>query len=180
MSVETVARRYAGALADVVVKSGEADSVKSELKSWETMMNSESDLYMAFVNPSIAHVGKEKVLESLISKTKSSKTTSNFLRVLLRNSRLTDLKAINERFEGVLAERKGLMTAGVTSARALTDSEKADLRANLAKLTGKTVDLEFTIDEKIISGIITRVGSTVYDSSVKTQLEELRNRLVNR
>ncbi len=179
MSVETVARRYAGALADIVIKSGETDSVKTELKSWETMMSSESDLRNAFSNPSIAHASKEKVLEGLIAKTKPAKTTANFLRVLLKNSRLTEINEINEKFSSVLDERNGLISAGVTSARPLNDSEKADLQANVAKLTGKTVNLDFNIDKNIISGVITRVGSTVYDGSVRTQLEELRNRLVN-
>lgn len=179
MSVETVARRYAGALADIVIKTGETDSVKTELRTWETMMFSESDLHNAFSNPSIAHANKEKVLEGLIEKTKPTKTTANFLRVLLRNSRLTELVEINERFTSVLDERKGLISAEVTSARPLNDSEKADLQANLAKLTGKTVNLDFNIDENIISGVIARVGSTIYDSSVRTQLEELRNKLVN-
>jgi F-type H+-transporting ATPase subunit delta len=180
MSVETVARRYAGALADIVIKTGETEPVKNELKTWEEMMTSNSELLDAFRNPSIAHASKEKVLESLIEKTKPSKTTANFLRVLLRNSRLTEISRINERFASVLDERGGVITAEVTSSRPLSDSEKADLQANLAKLTGgRQVNLNFIIDEQIIGGVITRVGSTVYDGSVRTQLEELRNELVN-
>lgn len=179
MSVETVARRYAGALADVVIKSGETEPVKNELRSWETMMSAESDLFSAFRNPSIAHASKVKVLESLIERTKPMRTTANFLRVLLKNSRLTEIGQINEKFASVLDERGGIVAASVTSARPLSDSEKADLDTNLAKLTGKKVNFEFNIDENIIGGVITRVGSTVYDGSVKTQLEELRNKLVN-
>src|SRR3982751_5941568 len=98
MSVETVARRYAVALADVVLKSGETETVKSELKLWEDLIKSNNDLQTAFANPAIAHSSKEKVLESLLAKTKPSKTTANFLRVLLRNGRLTELREINEKF----------------------------------------------------------------------------------
>lgn len=180
MSVETVARRYAGALADIVIKTGETEPVKTELKTWEEMMSSNSELLEAFRNPAIAHASKEKVLESLIAKTKPTKTTANFLRVLLRNSRLTEISEINERFANVLDERNGVISASVTSARPLSESEKTDLQASLAKLTGgKKINLKFIIDETIIGGVITRVGSTVYDGSVKTQLEELRNELVN-
>ncbi len=68
MSVETVARRYAAALADVVIKTNEIDSVKSELKTWEQMINANSDLQTAFRNPAISHDNKEKVLENLIEK----------------------------------------------------------------------------------------------------------------
>ena len=180
MSVETVARRYAGALADIVIKTGETEPVKSELKNWEEMMTSNSELFEAFRSPAIAHASKEKVLENLIAKTKPTKTTANFLRVLLRNSRLTDIGSINERFSDVLDERNGLISAEVTSARPLSETDKAELQKNLARLTGgRQVNLNFNIDENIIGGVITRVGSTIYDGSVKTQLQELRDKLVN-
>ena len=179
MSVETVARRYAIALADVVIKSGETGTVKAELKSWADLMNQNSNLQEVFANPAITHVDKEKVLESLLAKTKPSKTTANFLRILLRNSRLTELAEINEKFVSVLDERSGVVAAEVTSARPLSDAEKAEFQANLAKLTGKQVNLNFNINESIIGGVVTRVGSTVYDGSVKTQLENLKQQLVN-
>src|SRR5690606_464609 len=105
MSVETIARRYGTALADVVMKTGETDTVKAELKSWEELIAGNPDLLNAFRNPAIAHRNKERVLDSLIQKTRPSKTTSNFLRVLQRNSRLTELPEINEKFAAVLEER---------------------------------------------------------------------------
>ena len=178
MSVETISRRYASALADVVVKSGETETVKNELKTWEQMVAASADLQTAFGNPSIAHASKEKVLEGLLSKTKPSKTTSNFLRVLLRNGRLADLAAINERFAAVLEERSGSVAAEVISARELADAQRAELKANLEKLTGKQVKLAFAIDPNLIGGVVTRVGSTVYDGSVRTQLENLKEELI--
>ena len=91
MSVETIARRYATALADVVLKSGETETVKNELKSWEELIESNENLQTVFGNPSIAHLSKENILDGLLTKTQPSKTTANFLRVLLKNSRLTEL-----------------------------------------------------------------------------------------
>jgi F-type H+-transporting ATPase subunit delta len=178
MSVETVARRYATALADVVLKSGETETVKKELKLWEDLIKSNSDLQTVFANPSIAHLGKEKVLEGLLAKTKPSKTSGNFLRVLLRNGRLTELGEINEKFASVLDERGGIVSAEVISARPLSDAQKKEFQVNLARLTGKKVNLNFNIDENIIGGVVTRVGSTVYDGSVKTQLENLKQELI--
>lgn len=178
MSVETIARRYATALADVVLKIGETDQVKSELKEWEVLINANSDLQTVFSNPAIVHLSKEKVLEGLLDKTRPSKTTANFLRVLLSNSRLTELSEINERFASVLDERNGIVAADVTSARDLRDDERSELKANLEKLTGKTVNLNFDTDKELIGGVVTRVGSTVYDNSVKTQLENLREQLI--
>jgi F-type H+-transporting ATPase subunit delta len=179
MSVETIARRYGTALADVVLKTGETITVKLELKAWEQMIASSSDLQTALANPAIAHLDKQKVLESLISKSNPSKTTANFLRVLQRNSRLTELAEINEKFAAVLEERSGHIAATVTSARELSADQKGELKSNIEKLTGKQVQLNFNIDQSIIGGVVTRVGSTVYDGSVKTQLENLKEQLVN-
>ncbi|HEX6124542.1 MAG TPA: ATP synthase F1 subunit delta [Pyrinomonadaceae bacterium] len=179
MNVETISRRYATALADVVLKTGETETVKTELKSWEQMIASNVDLQSAFRNPAIAHANKERVLEDLLAKTRPSTTTSNFLRVLLRNSRLTELGDINERFDAVLQERSGNVVAEVTSARELNQSQQSELKANLEKLTGKHVRLNFTVDPDLIGGVVTRIGSTIYDGSVKTQLENLKEELVN-
>ncbi len=179
MSVETIARRYATALADVVLKSGETEAVKSELKSWEVLIDSNENLQTVFGNPSIAHLNKENILDGLLSKTRPSKTTANFFRVLLKNSRLTELGHINTRFAAVLEERSGNVLAKVTSARELSESEKAELKANLEKLTGKQVKPNFDIDQGIIGGVVTQIGSTVYDGSVRTQLENLKEELIS-
>jgi len=178
MSVETVARRYATALADVVAKSGDTTVVRGELKTWEGMIDGNADLHSAFGNPSISHLEKEGVLNGLIAKTAPSRTTANFLRILLKNGRLVDLGAINQKFDAVLEERSGVVAAQVTSARDLSESEKAELRSNIEKLTGRQVNLSFDINDAIIGGVVTRVGSTVYDGSVKTQLENLRQELI--
>lgn len=179
MSVETVARRYAAALADVTAGSSEVQTVKSELQTWEQMLDTNGDLQTAFRNPAISQADKEKVLESLIEKTKPTKTTGNFLRVLLRNSRLTELGEINRKFASVLEERSGIVSADITSARELSEAQKTDVLLNLELMTGKRMKLEFKTDESLIGGMVTRIGSTVYDGSVKTQLEELRQQLVN-
>ena len=179
MSSETVARRYAAALADVVLNNGDAKKVKGELKTWEEMIVGNENLLNVFENPAIAHLNKARVLESLIQSASPDRTTANFLRVLLRNNRLSELDEINERFEWELEERSGHVLANVTSARELSENEKAELRTNLEKLTRKQVRLNFEIDKDIIGGVVTRIGSTVYDSSVKTQLQTLREELVN-
>ncbi len=178
MSVETVARRYASALADVVAKSGDTNNIQTELRQWETMIVSNPELLEVFNNPSIQQENKEKVLESLIERAKPTKTTANFLRVLLRNSRLTDIRQINEKFASVLEERSGFVSARITSARSLSPLQQSEIQTNLEKMTGKRVSPTFTMDETIIGGVITRIGSTVYDGSVKTQLENLKQQMI--
>ncbi len=177
MSVEALARRYAAALADVVIKTGEADVVKNELKVWEEMIAANAELRTVFGNPAIAGGSKSKVLENLIAKAAPARTTANFLRVLLQNKRLINLAQINEKFEIELEERSGSVLAKVTSARELTEAERAELQAGLEKLTGRKVRPAYSIDGAIIGGVVTQIGSTVYDSSVRTQLESLKAEL---
>jgi F-type H+-transporting ATPase subunit delta len=180
MSVETVARRYAVALADVVTNSSETETVKNELKTWEALINSNTDLQTAFSNPAISQADKEKVLNNLIERTKPTKTTANFLRVLIRNGRLTEIGAINTKFASVLEERSRIVSANVTSARELSETQKTEVLLNLELLTGKRMNLEFKTDESLIGGMVTRIGSTVYDGSVKTQLQELKQQMIGK
>lgn len=178
MSEETVARRYSIALADIVLKTGETETVSRELAAWNDILKSSPDLTNVFSNPAIPHSGKEKLLEELISRSKPTKTTSNFLRILLRNGRMAEAGRINERFYSVLEERSGLVAAEVTSARELPESERAEFLSNLEKMTGKRVKINYSIDKNLIGGAVTRIGSTVYDGSVKTKLENLKEQLI--
>ena len=179
MSTETIARRYSAALADVVKDAKETKIVKSELASWGDLFSKNNDLKTVFSNPAITHANKEKVLTSLLARTKPSKTTANFLKVLLQNGRLADLGDINDRFASVLDERSGIVSAEITSARELPAKERAEFERSLEKITGKTVNINYAIDKNIIGGVVTRIGSTVYDGSVKTKLENLREQLIS-
>ncbi|MFN6964675.1 MAG: ATP synthase F1 subunit delta [Pyrinomonadaceae bacterium] len=178
MSIETIARRYGSALADVVLKTGETETVSAELLQWEAMLSANAELSTVFANPAIQHQSKERVLEDLIERAKPLRTTANFLRVLLRNGRLTELPHINRRFAAEIEERRGIVAAEVTSARELRDDERGELKSNLEKLTGRQVKLNFQIDNDLIGGVVARIGSTVYDGSVKTKLENLRQELI--
>jgi len=179
MSVETIARRYSAALADIVLNTGETETVKTELATWSRIFADSGELRNVFSNPAITHVSKERLLESLLAKSKPTKTTANFMRILLRNGRLTEIGQINDRFDSVLQERSGVVAAQITTARELPDAERGEFKKNLEKMTGKSVNINFAIDKEIIGGVVTRIGSTVYDGSVKTKLETLKEQLVN-
>jgi F-type H+-transporting ATPase subunit delta len=177
LSSQTAARRYASALADVVIPRGDHQAVLSELKAWEAMIAEHSILQEAFGNPTVAYDQKRKVLEELIARTKVQPTTANFLRVLLQNQRLSELSEIYAKLAEVLDERTGIVSAQVVSARPIPDSTKASLEEKLTQLTGKKARLTFQTDESLLGGIVTRVGSTIYDGSVRNQLSRLREEL---
>ncbi len=177
MSVQTVARRYATALADVVMARGEAREVQEELSAWESMMAGNEDLLEVFRNPTIPYEQKRNVLAALIARARVRPTTANFLHVLLRNQRLIDLSEINGRFARELDDRSGVVVAQVTTARPVPPQVQDGLQERLSNLTGRRVRLQFAVDEELIGGVTTRIGSTVYDGSVRTQLQEIRQRL---
>lgn len=180
MSLQTVARRYASALADVVIERREEREVQQEIESWASMIKDNPQLKEAFANPTVAHDQKQKVLEDLISRTRVRQTTASFLRVLLRNQRLAQLPEVAERFGQILDERGGVVAAQITTARPIPEELKKTLHDALASATGRTVRLTFATDEKIIGGLVARIGSTVFDGSVENHLERLAASLAGR
>ena len=177
MSVQTVARRYASALADVVLQRGEAREVQAELTTWAEMLAAHQNLRDVFANPTIALDQKRKVLNRLIELSKPRETTANFLKVLLQNQRLTELSEINKKFAQTLDERAGLVAATVTTARPIPADIHHRLEGALASLTGKKVRIDFVTDPNLIGGVVTRIGSTVYDGSLRNQLEQIKEKM---
>lgn len=172
-----MARRYAAALTDVVMKRGEAREVQEELSAWELMMRHNADLLEVFRNPTIPYDQKRNVLNALITRVRVRPTTANFLQVLLRNQRLPDLSEINRQFAQELDYRSGVVVAQVTTARPVPSPVQDGLRERLSNLTGRRVRLQFNVDEDLIGGVMARVGSTVYDGSVRTQLQQIRQKM---
>ena len=178
MSSQAVARRYAVALADVVLARGEAQDVREELAAWDELMRSNAQLLEVLRHPAISYEQKRGVLEELIKRTRPRPTTANFLRVLLQNGRLAELSEVSTQFAQELDRRSGVVTAQVTTARPLTADAQEALRARLGQLTGSRVRLQFEVDGELIGGVVTRIGSTLYDGSVRGRLQQIKQRMV--
>jgi F-type H+-transporting ATPase subunit delta len=176
--VQAVARRYAVALADVVISRGEAQEVRDELSAWEAMTQANPQLLEVFRHPTISYEQKRGVLNELIKRARVRPTTANFLQVLLLNHRLADLGEVNRQFAQELDRRAGMVTAEVTTARAVPPEAQEALRAKLAQLTGSRVRLQFAVDDALIGGVVTRIGSTLYDGSVRGQLQQIKQRMI--
>jgi len=177
MSIQTVARRYASALADVVLDRGEAKEVQQELEQWDDLLRANANLQEVFRNPTIALDKKRAVLNKLLERAKPRTTTANFLKVLLQNQRLTELPEINRKFAEILDERAGMVAAIVTTARPVPEAVQQNLEQKLTTLTQKKVRLDFEQDPELIGGLVTRIGSTVYDGSVRSQLQQIKERM---
>jgi F-type H+-transporting ATPase subunit delta len=180
LSLQTVARRYSAALADVTIERREEREVQKELDQWAAMIEANPQLKEAFANPTVAYDQKRKVLEDLISRSRVRDTMASFLRVLLKNQRLSQLRDIAERYGHILDERAGVVAANVVTARPIPEELKSSLHETLMAATGRKVRLSFTTDETIIGGLVARIGSTIYDGSVENQLERLSESLSGR
>ncbi len=177
MSLQTIARRYAIALADVAIESGEAVAVQEELLTWGKMISSNALLAEVLGNPTVPYEQKRRVLEELIQRTRARKTTANFLQVLLRNQRLSEIDEVVKWFGQILDERSGVIGAEVTTARPVSEKSAEALRQKLAAVSGKKIRLTFLTDEGLIGGMVARIGSTVYDGSIRNQLREMELKL---
>lgn len=178
MSSQAVARRYAVALADVALARGEAQEVREELAAWDELVRSNGQLLEVFRHPAISYEQKRSVLEELIKRTRPRPTTANFLKVLLQNGRFAELSEVSTQFAQELDRRSGVVTAQVTTARPLPDDAQEALRTRLGQLTGSRVRLQFEVDDELIGGVVTRIGSTLYDGSVRGRLQQIRQRMV--
>jgi F-type H+-transporting ATPase subunit delta len=177
MSVQMIARRYASALADVILERSEAKEIQYELQQWEELLRSNATLQEVFRNPTIALDKKRAVLNKLIDRAKPRPTTTNFLKVLLQNQRLTELPEINRKLAETLDERAGMVAAIVTTAHPVPGDIQRSLEQRLIAVTQKKVRLNFEQDPDLIGGLVTRIGSTVYDGSVRNHLQLIKERM---
>lgn len=179
MSLQTIARRYATALAEVAIERHEEAKVHEEIDQWSTLIDQNALLSEVLSNPTVPYDQKRNVLEELITRTRVSETSASFLRVLLRNQRIAQIKYVSERLGQVLDERRGVVAAKVTTARPLSEDLKAALMETMSTVAGRNVRLSFSTDEAIIGGVVTQIGSTIFDGSVQGQLERLANKFAN-
>ena len=177
--MKALAERYAGALVDVALENKEADRVKKELAQFAALMRESPELHAILSNPSIARAAKHSAIQEIVARMGASRTLRNYLFVIVDQRRAAMLVEIQEAFSRLLDARQGITQATVTSAAELTASERAELDAALVKLTGEKVQAQYKMDAALIGGAVVRIGSTIYDGSVRTQLERMRVRMIS-
>jgi F-type H+-transporting ATPase subunit delta len=175
--LSALARRYAAALADVTLERDDAAEAKEELRGFVEAFSASPDLRNFLASPAVPKSAKQAVIEKLGARLRLSSAVQNFLFVIMDHRRMDLLGEIRQAFETELDARLGIAEAEVTSARDLTDAEKKDLTQTLARLTGKRIEARYGLDAGLIGGAVVRIGSTVYDGSVRQQLHRLRVRL---
>lgn len=171
----SVAGSYARAFADVIV-GGQHDANRAlqELHTIGALLAASSELRRVWENPGIPAEQKRKVLDSIVARQGISRPVRNFAAVLIDHRRITFFERIVAQFEQEINQRLGFAEAQITSARELSDAEKRELETRVQRLTGKKVRARYARDESLLGGAVVQVGSTIYDGSVRGQLEKIK------
>jgi len=175
--LRTVTGEYAGALADVALASGRAETLRQEVRSFAELAAGSADLRNFLDSPAIPREGKQDLLGKLVGRMGASGELRNFLFVLVDHHRTGMLPEIAREFETTLLDRLGVAEASITSARELSAPQKQKLAGTLESVTGKKIEARYAVDPTLVGGLVVRIGSTVYDGSVRAQLEKLAARL---
>ena len=171
----SVASTYARAFADVVLSAHlDANRVIGGLRRVSGLLAESVDLRRVWENPAVPAEQKRKLLDAIVHQDGIERHVRNLVAVLIDHRRMHFLEQITRQLEKELDARMGFAEAHITSARELSDPEKRVLEAQVEKVTGKKVRAHFALDASLLGGAVVRVGSTIYDGSVKGQLEKIR------
>ncbi len=171
----SVASTYARAFADVVLGARlDANRAIGGLRRIEELLAESTELRRVWENPAVPADQKRRLLDAIVQREGIERHVRNLMAVLIDHRRVQFLARITEQLEKELDARLGFAEAHITSARELADSEKRALEAQIEKVTGKKIRARFGLDASLLGGAVVRVGSTIYDGSVKGQLEKIK------
>jgi F-type H+-transporting ATPase subunit delta len=162
---------------DVALDQKNADRVKSDLAAFADAFAHSADLRITLESPAVSRDAKLQVIQKIGAAMNLTPAVRNFLCVLVDHRRTELLFEIQEMFRVDLNSRQDIAEAVVTSARALGTDERKKLVEMLEGQTKKKIEAHFHEDESLVGGTVVRVGSTVYDSSVRAQLNRMREQL---
>ncbi len=179
MISQAIATRYASALVDVVTgpKGTDAAPVPEQLRAFEALLTGSADLKNVLASPAVAAARKRAVVRQLADRLGVSNIVRNFLLVFTDHRRLPGLAQVIDSFEIQLDERLGFVRAELRTARELDERQKAALVDGLSRFTGKKIRARFAVEADLIGGVVAHIGSTLYDGSVRGELDSLARRL---
>ena len=173
------ASRYARAFLDVVTSAHlDTAAIDRQLNDFLATWDGSAELRTFFANPAVAARQKVAFLDKLNARMGLQKELRNLLAVLIDNDRITHVHEVAASYRAQLQERMGIRQAEIVTARELSHDERNALLESVGKLAGAKIEAKFTLDQSILGGTVVRIGSTVYDGSVRGRLERLKETLV--
>ena len=179
MSIRTSANRYAKAIFDVALQE-KADLTKigSDLSEFAELLSSNRELALAAERSGVPETARIGIIDRVADRLGSSVQVKKLLALLTRDRKLVLAKDLAESYQQRLLAHQNIVLGELTSAAPIAPETVKAIEDSLSKVTGKKVQLTERVDPALIGGVVARIGSTVYDGSVKTQLEQLRHELV--
>ena len=175
------AARYARAFADVVLEASlNPEEMQRQLTDFSSTFAGSRELRELLLNPSISAQKRVAILDAVNGRIGCGPQVRNFLAVLIRHERLGALNEVLEEYRLEMNRRLAISDAEVVTARPLEDQERAEMEVQVAALAGTRVVASFRQDKALIGGAIVRIGSTIYDGSVRGRLERLKEQLVSK
>jgi len=173
------ASRYARAFADVVASAHlDTAAIDRQLNDFLATWDGSKELRDVFENPAIPAPQKVAILDSMNKKLGLQRELRNLIAVLINNDRIAHVREVADAWRAEMQARLGIRQAEIVTARELSDPERRSLIEGAAKLAGTEVQATFKLDKNILGGTVVRIGSTVYDGSIRGRLERLREALV--
>ena len=179
MITGSLSRRYAKALLEIGISQNTFDALGKELERAADTLRASPELRNALENPVFSLEKRKLIMDELSRRLALSKTVRNFIMLLLDKGRIARLPDISRVYRGLVDEHAGRVRATVVSARPLDPMLETRLKTALEKQSGKVVIFEKREDPSILGGLITQLGDTLYDGSVRTQLQDLREELLS-
>jgi F-type H+-transporting ATPase subunit delta len=173
----TIAKRYARAFYEIAVEESQLEKYYRELSSFSAIINDNKDLKDFLANPIFDQNEKKSVVESILQKTDISGITANFLKLLTDKQRIVVLSDIVDCYRELMDEALKTVRANVKTAFPLSTELIQKLQKGLEGQTQKSVEMTVIEDPSLLGGIVVRVGDTVYDNSIRTQLNNIKNLL---
>jgi F-type H+-transporting ATPase subunit delta len=181
MSRRASAARYARALFDIAIQESDPIAAEGDLAGFADLVQRNQDLERTFANPVVSATAKRAVVQQLLEQSPpAAAPVAKLLLLLASRGRLELVPDILDTYRERLMDHRQVIEAEVTTAAPLPPERLSELQERLAKITGRTVTMTTRIDRAIIGGVVTRIGSTVYDGSVATQLAKVREKLSER
>lgn len=178
MAGEPVARRYAQAMLDIGIEQENYDELRDQLDELAELYQQSKPFRTALLNPSISLEERRSVVRAIAQKRDWNPMVVNFALLLLDNDRFRVMPAIATVFGRMVDAKSGNVRARVTSAVELDAAQKQKIQSALGEITGKNVLLETDTDASLLGGAVTRIGSMVYDGSVRSQIDRLRESIL--
>jgi F-type H+-transporting ATPase subunit delta len=175
MLAGSLARRYARALMQIGAEQKNAEKLGADVRSLAKAMEVSPELSLLLSNPAFPRADRKKILDALAARFGTQPITKNFFYVLLDKERLAHVPAISREIDRMLEEQAGRVAAEVVSAQPLTATQLNQITAALEKLSGKKVVVVKREDPALLGGVVAKVGDTIYDGSLRTQLRQLRD-----